>query len=119
MGKENDDYSLEGDFFWRSYTGETAAQSVQMNLDKAGRALDSGDIGATQNLLRGMGSSILVAIRNGTSPRLTDEENKEYLRLKALRFRGVSGMIFIAPLHHAEEAKLNKLCAKAYGKTEA
>lgn len=118
MGEEKGEGN-KGEFLSRKLFGDAFLKNADDALAKADRDLILGKEEQLNEHLRVAARNLANAMVNKTSPRLTDEENEEWLRLQSKRFRiSERGYISINSLDEGSEARLDRLERKAYGQDE-
>jgi len=109
----------KGEFLSRKLFGDAFGSIADEALIKARRDLAAGKTDQANEHLRTVGRNLANALVNMTSPKLTDDENEEWLRLQSKRYRITnSGFIAFRPLDEISETRLGILEKKAFGKED-
>ena len=109
----------KGEFLTSKLFGDAFAKNAEEALEKAHRDLAEGKTDQANEHLRMVGRNLANSLVNMTSPRLTDQENEEFLRLQKARYSITrSGFIMIRELDERSESRFTTLERKAFGKED-
>lgn len=109
----------KGEFLSRRLFGDAFARNAEEALEKARRALAEGKTDQANEHLRTVGKNRANSLVNMTSPRLTDEENEEWLRLQSRKYKITQkGSILIKLLDERTESRFRTLEKKAFRKED-
>jgi len=109
----------KGELLSRKLFGNAFGKNADEALAKARRDLAEGKTDQANEHLKVALSNSANSLINMTSPRLSDEENEEWLRLQSRKYRITDkGHITTRFLDDISEARLDRLEKKAFGQEE-